>query len=276
MSKIVFLDVDGTLVDYHNRLPASAADAVARARAAGHRVVLCTGRSRAEVPDFLWALDADGFVGGNGGYVEYDGAVVLHRTLTGDECRAVVAWLHDRGCEFYLETNAGLFASERFVDAAAPVVARYQAAKGAPARPVVEVFHGLALGGDLHRDDVNKLSCILNDPGDHRAAVEAFPTLQRGTWGGRGALALFGDMGPTGITKKAAVTALLDHLDADPADTIALGDATVDLPLFEACAVGVAMGNASDDLKAVADHVTGDVEADGLADAFAWLGLLGR
>ncbi len=93
MSKIVFLDVDGTLVDYHNRLPASAADAVARARAAGHRVVLCTGRSRAEVPDFLWALDADGFVGGNGGYVEYDGAVVLHRTLTGGECRAVVAWL---------------------------------------------------------------------------------------------------------------------------------------------------------------------------------------
>ena len=70
-----------------------------------------------------------------------------------------------------------------------------------------------------------------------------------------------------------AVDALLDHLQADRADTIAFGDASVDIPMFQACAVGVAMGNASDDLKALATLVTGDVEADGLADAFRDLGL---
>ena len=44
--KIIFLDVDGTLVDYEGRLPSSAARAVRDARANGHRVYLCTGRSR--------------------------------------------------------------------------------------------------------------------------------------------------------------------------------------------------------------------------------------
>ena len=41
------------------------------------------------------------------------------------------------------------------------------------------------------------------------------------------------------------------------------------------CGVGVAMGNASQEVKGVADLVTDDVEADGLAKAFARLGLLG-
>ena len=117
------------------------------------------------------------------------------------------------------------------------------------------------------------MSYILASYADHLAATEAFPGLQHGTWGGRDAEALFGDIGPSGITKAHAVDALLDHLQADRADTIAFGDASVDIPMFQACAVGVAMGNASDDLKALATLVTGDVEADGLADAFRDLGL---
>mgnify|MGYP003522114312 CR=1 FL=1 len=43
MSKIVFLDVDGTLIDYEAKLPASAAKAVDQARANGHKVYICTG-----------------------------------------------------------------------------------------------------------------------------------------------------------------------------------------------------------------------------------------
>ena len=46
--KIIFLDVDGTLVDYEGRLPDSAARAVQQARANGHWVYICTGRSRAD------------------------------------------------------------------------------------------------------------------------------------------------------------------------------------------------------------------------------------
>ena len=274
MPRILFIDVDGTLVDYHNRLPESAVTAIRAARAAGHRVYLCTGRSRAEMPEMLWQIGVDGMVGGNGSYVEDAGQVVWHQTLTGQECRAIVDWLHGRGLEFYLETNAGLFASEDFERAAMPVMALYSARKGQPAPTTASAgFHGMVFGAGLHRDDVNKVSYILASYADHLAATEAFPGLQHGTWGGRDAEALFGDIGPSGITKAHAVDALLDHLQADRADTIAFGDASVDIPMFQACAVGVAMGNASDDLKALATLVTGDVEADGLADAFRDLGL---
>ena len=276
MPRILFIDVDGTLVDYHNRLPQSAAAAIRAARVQGHRVYLCTGRSKAEMPAMLWDIGVDGMVGGNGSYVEDAGLVVLHQTLTGEQCRALVDWLHDRGLEFYLETNAGLFASENFEEVVAPVIARYAARQGKPApMQVTDAFHGLVFGGELHRQDVNKLSYVLGSVEDHTAARATFPALQHGTWGGRGAEALFGDIGPSGITKARAVDALLGHLGADRADTIAFGDATVDIPMFESCAVGVAMGNAGDDVKAVATMVTDDVEDDGLAAAFRALGLVG-
>ena len=63
MGKIIFLDVDGTLVDYENQLPDSAVAAVRRARENGHRVYICTGRSRAEIYPELWEIGLDGICG---------------------------------------------------------------------------------------------------------------------------------------------------------------------------------------------------------------------
>lgn len=276
MPKTVFLDVDGTLVDYHGRLPASAVGAVVAARSAGHIVILCTGRARAEIPPELWDLGVDGLVGANGNYIELDGEVVLHNTLNPDDERALVDWFHARGHEFYLETNAGLFASERFAEVALPVAARYAADHGSPPPTnVADVFHGIAFGHRLYRDDVLKISYVLDSPADHHACREAFEHLQHRTWGGRLAEPLFGDVAMPGITKAHAVGAVLERLGADRADTIAFGDAAVDLPMFEACGYSVAMGNASPEVKSAAALVTGDVEADGLADAFRLLGLTG-
>ena len=52
------------------------------------------------------------------------------------------------------------------------------------------------------------------------------------------------------------------------ADTIAFGDAKVDIPMLEYCGYGVAMGSGGDEIKAMADYVTGDVDQNGLYDAF--------
>lgn len=276
MSKIIFLDVDGTLVDYENRLPASAVTAVRTARARGHRVYLCTGRSRAEVYPNLWDLGLDGMIGGNGSYVEDHGTVVMHQMLTADQCRRVVDWLHDRGLEFYLESNNGLFASEHFETAAQPALVEYTRRKGGNTEglTVRTMMPDIIYGGRLYRDDVNKISFLLSRYQDHLDAAAAFPDLQPGTWGGKGETALFGDLGVKGITKAHAVHTLLDYLGADAADTIGFGDAKVDVPLLEACACGVAMGNGGPEIKAAADYVTDDVECDGLYKAFDHLGLL--
>ena len=167
---------------YENRIPASAVTAIREARKQGHRVYICTGRSRAEVSKELWDIGMDGMIGGNSSYVEDDGQVVMHQCMTPEQCRHVVDWLHGRGLEFYLECNSGLYASEQ----------------------------------------------------------------------------------------------LLSHLGIAREDTIAFGDAKVDIPMLSYCHIGVAMGNGGEEIRAMADFVTDDVEKDGLYKAFQKLRLLGE
>lgn len=277
MGKILLIDIDGTLVDYENRLPASAVEAVRRARAKGHRVYLCSGRSKAENKQEIWDMGIDGYIGGNGSYVESDGTVVMHQLITADQCRRIVDWLNARGLEFYLESNNGLFASPTFKDVAVQVMAEYSRRKGREMSGDLDyrqAFPGMIWEGKLYRSDLNKISYVLHSYQDHLDARAAFPEMQHGTWGGAGETALFGDMGVKDVTKAHAVETLLAHLGAEEADTIAFGDAKVDIPMFEACALGVAMGSGGEEIKAAADYVTTDVDKDGLYNAFVHLGLI--
>lgn len=280
--RIIFVDVDGTLVDYRNNIPDSAALAVQEARANGHLVFLSTGRSKAEVYDELWEIGLDGLIGGNGSYVEYRGEVVLEQSMSTEQCGRVVAWLQDRGLEFYVECNAGLYGSKHFATAAEPTIRAYVRGKGESRHGGVDVddltisnvFPHMIFGEELVRSDANKISYILSSPEDHAAATRAFPDLASGTWGGRGSAALFGDLGVADVSKALAIESLLGHVGAQVSETLGFGDAAVDIPMLKFCAVGVAMGNGSDEIKQIADHITDDVESDGLANAFRHYGLI--
>mgnify|MGYP003592714727 FL=1 len=277
MSKIVFLDVDGTLVDYHGVLPQSAVEAIRQARKNGHRVYISTGRSKAEVYPNLWEIGLDGMIGGNGSYVEDHDQVVMHQLITAEQGRHIVDWLHERGLEFYLESNNGLFASEHFEQRGQSTMQEYSARKGkadADKMTIRQAFPDMIFDGELYRDDLNKVSFVLDSYEDYLAAKAEFPDLQVGTWGGAGETALFGDLGVKGITKAHAIDALLDYLQADVGDTIAFGDAKIDIPMLEYCAVGVAMGNGGPEIKAMADSITDAVEDDGLQHAFEQLHLI--
>lgn len=279
MPKLIFLDVDGTLVDYHNRIPESAIRAIRQARENGHLVYVCTGRSRAEMQPELWEIGLDGMIGGNGSYVEHQGQVIMHKLLSEEDSRAIVDWLHERGLEFYLESNNGLFASENFRERARETLRIYSMNKGKTAEEVVDqevedVMHGMIFDGQLYRNDLNKVSFVLDSYQDHLDSKQAFPQLVANTWGGRGESALFGDLGVKDIDKAHAISVLLDHLGASQADTIAFGDAKIDISMLDYCAVGVAMGNGGAEILAMADMITDDVEEDGLYNAFEKLGLL--
>ncbi len=278
MVKIIFLDVDGTLVDYDNRIPESAVKAIRLAREKGHKVYVCTGRSRAEMQPEIWDIGIDGMIGGNGSYVEDNEEVVMHQLISKEEARHIVDWLHSRGLEFYLKSNNGLFASENFKEAARPVLREYSLRKGKTEEEVKDqeaedALHGLIYGGELYRDDLNKVSFILSEYQDHLDSIEEFPNLEAHTWGGRGETALFGDLGVKDINKAHAVDVLLNHLGADRKDTIAFGDAKIDIPMLDYCQVGVSMGNGGPEILEMADMVTDDVEEDGLYNAFEELGL---
>ncbi|CYU63264.1 cof family hydrolase [Streptococcus suis] len=281
MPKLIFLDVDGTLVDYHNRIPESAIRAIRQARENGHLVYVCTGRSRAEMQPELWEIGLDGMIGGNGSYVEHQGQVIMHQLLSEEDSRAIVDWLHERGLEFYLESNNGLFASENFRERARETLRIYSMNKGKTAEEVAnqeveDVIHGMVFDGELYRDDLNKVSFVLDSYQDHLDSKQAFPQLVANTWGGRGESALFGDLGVKDIDKAHAISVLLDHLGASQADTIAFGDAKIDISMLDYCAIGVAMGNGGAEILAMADMITDDVEEDGLYNAFEKLGLLDK
>ena len=70
------------------------------------------------------------------------------------------------------------------------------------------------------------------------------------------------------LDKLCAVDAVLARLGVSYAETLAIGDSSSDLDIIRACGVGVAMGNAPDDIKAAADSVTSLNTEDGVAAAF--------
>lgn len=279
MSRIVFLDVDGTLIDYEASCPDSAREAVNRARVAGNKVYICTGCSKAEIAH-RDLPELDGMIGGNGAYVEDGGKVIMHQGLSREDTKRIVDWCNERHLGFYLESNAGMFCNDYMYEQGPEVMVKYAQGKGASLEDARETStHFLSQmihlqGEDLYRDDVNKISFILSDYQDHLDSKKEFPHLIANTWGGKGEHALYGDLGPAGITKKHAIEVLLNHLGADRADTVSFGDAKIDLSMFELCSYNVAMGNGGPEIKEAADYVTADVNDDGLYKAFEHLGLM--
>ena len=114
-----------------------------------------------------------------------------------------------------------------------------------------------------YRDDASKISFILEAPDDARQA----PGRQRRA----GAV----NLGVPGTDKGTAVKRMLAAISGSVADTIAFGDAAVDVPMLRTCAINVAMGSGGEQARMAAAHVTDDVERDGLAKAFAHFGMTG-
>lgn len=88
--KVVFLDVDGTMVNEKGEIPESAQYAVRTAQANGHRMVVCSGRSRFQIYDALLELGFSGIVGGAGAFVEDEGKEFYHAYIDEEHRKAVL------------------------------------------------------------------------------------------------------------------------------------------------------------------------------------------
>ena len=72
------------------------------------------------------------------------------------------------------------------------------------------------------------------------------------------------DLNPEGVSKGSALELLRRRLEVEPRFTVAIGDQRNDVEMLHWAARGVAMGNAPDEVKAIANEVTGTVDEDGL------------
>ena len=268
---IVFTDIDGTLYDYHGIMPESTKEAVRKLKENGHRIYMVTGRSKAENKDELWDMNFNGIICANGAYIEDEGKIVYHKSLSYEQCKHIVDWCDSRGLSFYEESNNGLFPSKNFYKDAGKAINiyRYGTADGykdLSEEEVNRIFHGMVKTDDLYREDVNKISFILHSYEDYLDAVEEFPELKVGTWGGKGESAIFGDISI--YTDKAeAIAVLLNYLNEDVKNTFAIGDSETDIPMIKCCGTGIAVNSGREEIKAVADHVTDDVDKDGFYKA---------
>lgn len=73
-------------------------------------------------------------------------------------------------------------------------------------------------------------------------------------------------IGHSEATKQHGILEIAKILGISTHEIIAVGDGYNDFPLLMACGLKVAMGNAVEDLKAIADYVAPSVEEDGVAD----------
>lgn len=161
--KYLFLDVDGTLIDYKTKLPASAKKAVEQAQKNGHKIIICTGCSRCEIEARDMDLNFDGVIYGNGCYVEYHNEVIFHQPLTLEQCTHFVNWCNERDLAFRLECNDGMFLSEGYEEKSR--LTRYKYIYGLEEdysdKLLPPLSRHMISGKNLFRDDVNKTAFIL-------------------------------------------------------------------------------------------------------------------
>ena len=136
---------------------------------------------------------------------------------------------------------------------------------------VVELSQAQALADLGHHVDLVTRRSAPGQPD----VTELGAGVQVDTWSLTGSGPEFGEVGQVGVHKGHAVRLLAEHLGATASDLVGFGDARSDIELLRACGTGVAMGQAPDELKAVATFVTRPVDEDGLAHAFDHLGLTG-
>ncbi|WP_054861302.1 Cof-type HAD-IIB family hydrolase [Gracilibacillus sp. JCM 18860] len=279
MTKVIFMDIDGTLVNDNGVIPESARLAVKKARENGHLVFICTGRSKAELFDDILEVGFDGIIGGAaGGYMEVNQEVIFHENVKAEDVRQLVAFFDEHGVDFYLESNGGLFASKNCKQHLHSIIEDYVKERPAAKEEVekgLQPFHDTLIDDqDLIREDINKISFLASDLPFERIEQEFASTFTVI----RSTVPLFGEnsgeLSIPGIHKATAIAKLLEHLNIDKKDTFAYGDGMNDLEMIEYVQHGIAMGNAKEALKQAADDVTDTHDEAGIWNSFLKYGLI--
>jgi Cof subfamily protein (haloacid dehalogenase superfamily) len=255
--KAVFFDIDGTLVSFKSHtVPESARRAIARLREQGVKVFIATGRLMKHV-GIVNDIEVDGYITVNGGYcITSAGEVIFESAFPRATVERVIDLSEQYGFDLNVMTHEDMYVSsmgERVQKIASminimPTVADVRAI--AATQPVVQMCPYIS------RELEQEIMPLLPDCVSSR-------------W-----IETFMDLNVRGVDKSLGIQQVMNYYGLTMAEAMAFGDGGNDLPMVRDAAVGVAMGNACDELKAVADYITSSVDEDGVSRALEHFGLI--
>lgn len=270
MGKALFFDIDGTLVNFQGKMPDSAKQALKQVKSNGHQIVICSGRSVCQIYPWLLDMGFDGLIAAAGAYVEYNHQVVYRHHIDKKTVVRVCSLLQEAEAAYSAQAESRIVVTRKSGEL---LEKRFRAmhvgeevSKHVTAN--MEIDDELALRSDVEKfnyfnskiplaevrrrlEDCDVTSMSFNIPTDGDGEISA-----------------------RGINKALGIQKYIEHVGIAREDTIAFGDGANDLDMLSYAQVGVAMGNAFDEIKEHADYVTTGIDEDGIANAVTALGLI--
>ncbi|MFZ5870843.1 MAG: HAD family hydrolase [Actinomycetota bacterium] len=255
-SSLIALDVDGTIIDLYERMTDRVRDAVRAVADAGHEVVIATGRS---LHSALPVLDRLGLTTGYA--VVSNGAVTLRLdpdSEHGYEVVDVVTFDPTPALELLREHLPSAAYAVEELDSGIRLFGPFP--DGELAGEITVVPFEELLGRPATRVVVRSTD---HTPEEFLELVERI-----GLHGVNYAVGWTAwlDLAPEGVSKASALEQVRRWVGVPRGATLAVGDGRNDLEMLQWAARSVAMGQAPEEVKEVADEVTGPVTDDGLAD----------
>lgn len=246
MTKILFFDVDGTLLNGKKELPDSTKEALKLARANGYELAISTGRAPFMIRDLLHELEIDSYVCFNGQYVVYKGEPIFTDGVTVEELDAIIEFSAPRGVDFVFFDDC-----EMVANASGNSMVEESLATLKYPYPRVQA--------DFYKSNAVYQTLVFIEEEQEQVYRTAFPNVQFVRWHPYSC-----DILPSGGSKARGIEKFIAAAGVSMAQTVAFGDGLNDIEMLETVGLGVAMGNAHPEALAVADVVAPHVDEGGI------------
>lgn len=262
--KLIGLDLDGTTLDNRGKLSARTQKALENAYESGVHVVIATGRNFTALPDVLRNLNFIQYtITSNGGEIrDYKTQKSIYKNHIGIEgAKAVYEYLKNRSymIEIFID-GMGFIGNRDFENIKNGLISYRTAEYVIKTRTPVD---------DIFVKFKENLSCIENiniffettdEKNKMREELKSFTDINVTS-----SLIENLEIGRKDTSKATGIKFIADRLQIDTSKIICFGDGLNDLEMIKMAGMGVAMGNATDDVKAKADYITDPNSEDGVA-----------
>lgn len=252
MIKAAFFDIDGTLLSFKTHcVSAGTIEAFGRLRDKEVLTFICSGRAKVLVPDM--PLHFDGRITVNGGYCEAGERVIYRNPLDCDDAHRWMEYADRHNYVSMAFTEHEMFTNH--IDELARQLRDQLEFEMPSLRPNSEIMD----------EDIYQFIAMIPESLDAEV-LALLPHSRLPRWH-----PAFSDLVPNDSSKAVGMAKILDHYGLKREECIAFGDGGNDIEMLDYAGIGVAMGNASDEVKRHADHVTTDVDHEGILTALETL-----